>query len=67
VLLRLIGVLLALLAASIVVRAFRALFSGRAFSGVRGPRRPALDPEKRVSATWSEVSPEREGREADPS
>ncbi len=63
-LLRLIVVLLGLLAAGIVVRTFRALM-GRTPRGVRGTSRPALDPEKKVSATWSEISSEGERRGVD--
>jgi hypothetical protein len=63
-LLRLIAVLLALFAAAIVIRSLRALW-GRAPQSVPGRDRPALDPEKRVRATWSDVPLEREEREHD--
>ncbi len=63
-LLRLIAVLVVLFAAAIVVRSLRAL-RGRAPQSVHSRGRPALDPEKRVRATWSDVSLEREERETD--
>jgi hypothetical protein len=65
-LLRLIAVLLGLFAAAIVIRTLRALVGRpRAPRGAGRSGRPALDPEKRVQATWSDVSLEREERGMD--
>ena len=63
-LLRMIVVLIVLLVAAAIVRRLRSAARPRSTTGSR-PERSDLDPGKRVSASWTEISSEREGKEVD--
>jgi hypothetical protein len=59
-----IVVLIVLLVAATIVRRLRDAARRRPPVASR-PERSGLDPGKQVSATWSEISSEREGKEVD--
>ncbi len=62
----LLRLLLIFIAALVIQRVLRLLFRGSTLGKVRDrPRRKGLDPTKAVSAKWSEVEEEREGRRED--